>query len=395
MKPAALLLLAAAATTASAQQTVTYRETVEQSTDRYKVETNHFWDNWFLSAGAGAQVYFGDHDKQVKFGNRLAPALDVSLGKWFTPGIGARLTYSGLQVKGATQKGALTHSTGEDVPGKGGDGYWLEKQKFSMNNLHFDVMFNLSNLFCGYNEKRVWNTTLWTGLGWGRVGSSPREDVVTANFGWLNTWRLCDALLLNLDVHGMITHDNFDGEGGGRFGEGMMSATLGLTYRFKQRGWERAKTIYRYNESELQAMRERMNEMAAENARLRDALAAGDKEEAKVIVKKIAGGTLVTFKINRADLSNEARANLGMLAEVIKQGDASVVYTITGYADKGTGNDEINERLSKARAEAVYDCLVNEFGVSKDQLRLDYKGGVDNMFYDDPRVSRAVITRAE
>ena len=46
------------------------------------------------------------------------------------------------------------------------------------------------------------------------------------------------------------------------------------------------------------------------------------------------------------------------------------------------------------RAEAVYDCLVNEYGVSESQLKIDYKGGVDNMFYDDPRLSRAVITRA-
>ena len=55
----------------------------------------------------------------------------------------------------------------------------------------------------------------------------------------------------------------------------------------------------------------------------------------------------------------------------------------------------MNERLSKERAEAVYDCLVNEFGVSGSQLRVDHKGGVGNMFYDDPRLSRAVITVAD
>ena len=40
----------------------------------------------------------------------------------------------------------------------------------------------------------------------------------------------------------------------------------------------------------------------------------------------------------------------------------------------------------------MYNCFVEEFGVDKAQLKLDYKGGVDNMFYDDPRLSRAVIT---
>ena len=71
------------------------------------------------------------------------------------------------------------------------------------------------------------------------------------------------------------------------------------------------------------------------------------------------------------------------------------MYTITGYADAGTGSKRVNERLSKERAEAVYDCLVNEFGVSGSQLRVDHKGGVGNMFYDDPRLSRAVITVAD
>ena len=79
----------------------------------------------------------------------------------------------------------------------------------------------------------------------------------------------------------------------------------------------------------------------------------------------------------------------------MKENNRKVVYTIIGYADKGTGSRVRNERLSKARAEAVYDCLVNEFGVPVSILKVTYEGGVDNMFYDDPRLSRAVITEAK
>ena len=50
-------------------QTSTTEEKVEYSEDKYKVETNRFWSNWFISAGGGAQIYFGDHDKQVSFGS--------------------------------------------------------------------------------------------------------------------------------------------------------------------------------------------------------------------------------------------------------------------------------------------------------------------------------------
>lgn len=37
---------------AFAQTSEAVEEKVEYSTDKYKVETNRFWDNWFISAGA-------------------------------------------------------------------------------------------------------------------------------------------------------------------------------------------------------------------------------------------------------------------------------------------------------------------------------------------------------
>ena len=393
------MVLAAGISPLPAQTSADTEEVVEYSDNKYKVETNTFWHNWFISVGAGGQVYFGDHDRQCDFGDRLAPALDIAVGKWFTPGIGVRLMYSGLQQRGATKHPGdkyedSAHGTGDPVQG-GGAPHWLEKQKFNMGNIHADVLFNFSNLFCGYNPKRVWNCSPYAGLGWAMVWESPSAKEVSANVGILNSFRLCDALDLNLDVRGMFVNDRFDGEGGGQFGEGMLSATVGLTYKFKQRGWNRSKTVVRYDNAALNEMREKLNEMSAENERLKRALAEGNKREAQTIVKKMAAANLVTVKIGKSKLSNEARANLGMLAEVIKQGDKNVVYTITGYADAGTGSKATNERLSKARAQAVYDCLVKEFGVSQSQLRIDYKGGVDNMFYDDPRLSRAVITRGE
>lgn len=366
-------------------------EEVMYDNDKYKVETNHFWDNWFVSAGFGGQVLFGNHDKQVKFLDRIAPALDIAVGKWFTPGIGVRLMYSGLSVKGATQKEGHgefpTHSTGVDVPGKGGDGYWLMKQKFDFYNLHLDALFNMSNILCGYNEKRVYNCTPYVGLGWARVWESPQSMEVSANVGILNSFRLNDALNLNLDIRGAYVSDRFDGELGGRWGEGIWSATVGLTYRFKQRGWGRSKTIVRTHDRqrELKAMQDKLNDMQAQLAQR--------KRDSITVVRTLAAANFVIFKIDTWDLTNESRVQLGLFAETIKKADPNTVYIITGYADKGTGSIERNVILSKNRARVVYECLVNEFGVPKKQLRVDHKGGVDNMFYNDPRLSRAVITR--
>ena len=372
-------------------------EKVEYSADKYKVETNRFWNNWFISLGAGGQVYFGDHDKQIDLKKRIAPALDVAVGKWFTPGIGVRIMYSGLKSKGATQDVISTpaHSTGENVPGKDGPGEHLRYSKYKMGNLHADVMFNVLNLFGGYNENRKWDLSPYAGLGWARVYDSPSAKEVSANLGVLTSWHFCKSLALNLDVRGMFVNDRFDGEDGGRSGEGNLSATLGLSYKFKQRGWDRSKTVYRYDYGDLEGMRQKLNDMSAENERLKQAIADGDRQRAHNHARKIAAANLVTFKINKSSLSNEARVNLGMMAEIIKSGEPDAVYVVTGYADAGTGSKKGNERLSKERAESVYNCLVKEFGVSEKQLRIDYKGGVDNMFYNDPRLSRAVITKAE
>ena len=390
---AAALVLAAGSVCAQTEPVAQSTEVVEESTDN--VEINSFWSNWFISAGGGAQIYFGDHDRQASFGDRLSGALDIAVGKWFSPEIGVRLMYSGLSAKGATQKGHLAHSTGVDLPGKGGNGYWLEKSKFNFFNFQIDAMFNASNIIWGYNEKRVYNLSPYVGLGVMRVSDKPAETAIAGHFGLLNSFRLTSCLDLNLDIRGTLVNDDFDGEPGGRKGEGLLTATLGLTYKFSPRGWNRGKNVIRtvYNTAEIKAMQEKLRQMSEENARLQEAIANGNKEEAQTIVKQIASSNLVVFPIGKSTLSNEARVNLGMLAEVIKKGDPHSVYTITGYADEGTGSEELNRELSKERADAVYDCLVKEFGISQSQLRIDYKGGVDNMFYNDPRLSRAVITQ--
>ena len=389
---AACLLAASTAFSQEANEDIVVEETVEYSTDKHKVETNGFWSNWFISAGAGAQVYFGDHDNEAKFGNRISPALDIAVGKWFSPEIGVRLMYNGLSAKGATRWGQA-HSTGDQVDGWGAGMY---KSKFKYFNFQIDAMFNFSNIICGYNENRVYNCSPYVGVGVMKVTDDPKDASISGHFGIMNSFRISSAIDINLDLRGTLTSDELDGEIGGRWGEGLFAATVGITYKINPRGWNRAKTVTRnvYDNTELNRMREKLNRLNEENARLADELAR--KSQEKPVVKQIASANvLIVFPIGKSTLSNQARVSLGMLADAINAGDESTVYTITGYADAGTGSKELNERLSKERAEAVRDCLVDEFGVDASQLKVDYKGGVENMFYDDPRMSRAVITSSK
>ncbi|MGJ1266925.1 OmpA family protein [Sphingobacterium spiritivorum] len=375
------------------QQSIRKDTTVITDSNKYKVIANTFWSNWFLGAGAGAQVYFGDHNKQAPLSENLTPHFGLHLGKWFSPGLGLRLGAAGYQIKGLTQNGS--HSTGEVYDAS----KWLDKQKFNYFQVYGDVLFNLSNLFAGYNTDRIYNISPYLGAGWMITNDEPAQREVSASLGIYNTFRLAEALDLTLDIRGSMVNDRFDGEVGGRKEEGNLSALIGLTYKFKKRGWDRSKTtIISYDEQELIALRRKVNELAASNEALSKQLTeASGKTMTNVVVNKkvLAAPILVTFNIGSSAVSNETRVNLGFFAKVIKEGDSEEVYRITGYADKGTGTHEINQRLSIARAEAIKNILVSEFGVPARQLTTVAAGGVDNMYYDDPRLSRAVIAFAE
>ena len=394
-----LVSVPAFAQTAEPKDTLAdFTDEVIYSENKHKVVTNTFWDNWFISVGGGGLLYFGDHDRQLQFGEWISPTFDIAVGKWFSPEVGARLMYSGGAIRGATQASQESngvHSLGSAIAGKPDYGYWLKNSRFGFFNIHADVLFNLNNIIAGYKEDRIYTISPYIGLGVMRAYKAPVATEFAGTVGLLNSFRVAKGLDINLDVRGALVADRFDGEVGGlrgREGEGLLSVALGVTYKFKERGWERTKTIIRHDNRTINDLRDQIEDLKYQNEALKKALAERDEAKVDTIIQRInvAAPVMVTFKIG--NLSRRDRVSLGMLADVIKDTDESIVYTITGYADAGTGSVAINDRLSRERAEAVYDCLVNEYGVDADRLKVEYKGGVENMFYDDPTLSRAAIT---
>lgn len=372
-------------------QTADVEEEVIYEKNKQKVITNTFWDNWFVQLGGGAQIYFGDHNKQLDLVDRLALGLDAGFGKWFSPQIGVRAMISGLTIKGGTHADIHRVSADEYIVGAP---HYLWEQQFNFYNIHADMLFNMSNILCGYKEKRVWNCSPYLGLGWMATWESPRTREVSFNFGIFNAIRLSEKFDFNIDIRSTMVKDSFDGESGGRKEEGLLTATLGFSYKFKKRGWDRSKTIIRNNLAEANALKKQLDALRDENAKLQSDLknAEAQIKEVKVVEKEqTIAPVYVVFEIGKADLSKEARVTLGLLAKAIKEAPEGTTYTISGYADEGTGSKRINEKLSADRAQAVYNCLIEEYGVEESQLKMAPKGGVENMFYDDPKLSRAVI----
>ncbi|EJX10200.1 major outer membrane protein OmpA [gut metagenome] len=356
----------------------------EKKAKNYRVETNLFGSNWFISGGVGAQMYFGDNDDEASFGKRLSPALDIAVGKWFTPGIGLRVAYNGLQAKGATPNANDLYAKGDTYS----NGF--HKRKWNIANFHGDVLLNLSNMFCGYNEKRVYSFIPYVGAGLVHSWTDPKEDNLGINAGLINRFRLSSALDLNLELRGVLMKNAFGGAGK----EAMGGLTVGLTYKFKNRGWEAVPTVPMVPESQLDDMRDKVNALQGENETLkRDLVDARNKKPEVVVEKQMVPGMtrlVVVFSIGKSNISKREYMNIEAMAQGMKE-NSDKVYTVTGYADKSTGSAEYNMKLSKKRAEAVRDLLVNEFNVPASQLKVDYKGGVDNMFYDDAKLSRVAI----
>ena len=154
-------------------------------------ETNRFFDNIFVGVAGGVNLYFGENDSEGKFGKRLAPAMDIHVGKWFTPSIGARVGYAGLQAKGWTSAGTLY--------AKSADG-GLFREKFGVMYLHADAMWNFSNAVSGYKESRTWNFVPFVGVGWARsYGNDAHDNEIGFDAGLLNVVRLCSSLDLTLE----------------------------------------------------------------------------------------------------------------------------------------------------------------------------------------------------
>ena len=100
----------------------------------------------------------------------------------------------------------------------------------------------------------------------------------------------------------------------------------------------------------------------------------------------------VFFAINSSKIRTAEEQKIEKLAEFMKN-HAECKVTICGYADKQTGNADINMRLSKKRAENVATQL-KEMGIDSQRITVDYKGDTVQPF-STPEENRVSICIAE
>jgi outer membrane protein OmpA-like peptidoglycan-associated protein len=181
----------------------------------------------------------------------------------------------------------------------------------------------------------------------------------------------------------------------------------GITYKFPKRGFD----VVDYNpyknkisslEQDLAASHKDVEKGKSDNAELKDRLAKERKakEQAEAEAKRLKetfslsnGQSLsIYFTIDCSKVTDRNMENIKFLAEAIKTSAKNRVFTITGYADEQTGSSEHNMELSKKRAEAVYNALI-DLGVDSNKLKVEYKGDTEQPFTGRPYMNRVAVVR--
>ena len=392
-----IALVVSSSISASAQQTES------KPLDKVLFDTNPFKGNWFVQLGAGALYFNGNYDTDMRFGNQIAPSADLFVGKWLAPTIGVRAGVHGLFLN--------THSSTEspyaglnESGATSGRPDWTDSygQRYYNTNIHADALFNVTNMICGYSDDRVYEFIPYAGVGLMQGYKDNKWTDIAFDLGLLNNFNISKRFNLYVDIAAVAFKNEYSGRGVTR--DFTVSATAGLSYKFsKQVGWlpvpaavpsfkkeyEDLQKKYTAQSNELDESIKRHQEQQEE---LENAINELKKKLAEVGLN--TPELLITFKIGSAELNNLALVNISNYAKSIKSTTESgnkITFAITGYADKFTGSESFNNKLSQERAEAVKSLLVDEFGVAEDSVEVKFEGGVDNMFYDDRTLSRSVI----
>ena len=358
----------------------------EDPTLKHSVATNSFWSNWFFQVNGAWTAFYSNEEKGAGFSKspfksfRSAPGFSVAIGKWFTPGIGLRTKFSAMDGRSVISENKETNKVK----------YW---------NAQEHVLFNLSNLLCGYNEKRVWNFIPYAGAGITRNCSYNTYELI-GSAGLLNTFRLSKRVLLNLDLNFNMCGDDFEGrlgakryvDNGGKGGghnsnnhDRWFIGELGLTFNLGKVGWEKTPdvdAIKALSQSQIDALNAQLNDANAANAnlrnQLRDALANQKPAETPKSVREFVTTPIsVFFNLDKTDIASQKDlVNIQGVAKYAVDNNTNLL--VTGYADSATGTPERNQWLSDERAKTVAEELV-KLGVSRDKIETIGKGGVDEL----------------
>ena len=190
-------------------------------------EAANWGRNWFIEVKGGASAFLGSPIGCGDVFDRLTPALQVGLGKWFTPAVGGRVAYQGMSFKNG------------------------EFKKMKYHFVHADFLYNLtSGINCNDLGLSRWDVIPYIGVGmiynpdWYSActcpGHASGSHPFAFSYGLECRYRLTDRMHVVAELSGMTTAKNFDCVGASsKFGDNMVTLSAGLSFTLGKVGYKR------------------------------------------------------------------------------------------------------------------------------------------------------------
>ena len=198
-----------------------------------------------------------------------------------------------------------------------------------------------------------------------------QQNQPVGRFGLGTNLRLTSNLFFNIEVNANVLSDKFNSKKAGNV-DWQFNALAGFTIKFGKTSRKTEPVYYEPTPQPAPSVKEEPKPV---------------QEPIPVKQEKVSMTENIFFTINSSKIRTEEEQKIEKLAEFMKN-HADCKVTICGYADKQTGNADINERLSKNRAEAVATML-KEKGIDNQRITIDYKGDTVQPFatIEENRVS--------
>jgi OOP family OmpA-OmpF porin len=363
-----------------------------------RVATNSFWSNWFVTAGGDILSTYSDQEYSLHLPTmepfrklRRSFTGHFAVGKWITPGFGMRTVLGYGKIRQVNSRNI-------------GDGPYDTKSR-KWGYVGEQVLFNLSNVICGYKADRVYNFIPYVGVAESRDFQDNAFSFVPMA-GILNTFRLTNRLKFNVEIYGMIGEDNVDGRFYAKYEtsrkwwkahDRILAGSVGFTYEIGKNTWDNipdvdaVKNMYQSQidglNSQINDLRSQLNDCNNNANDLSKKLKDCQSKPVPVVEQKQKMESVVTFRCDKTVIDASQMPNVERVATYMKNNPNSKVV-IKGYASP-EGPKDHNMKLASDRAESVKNCLVKKYKINAS--RIEAAGnGIGDMF-SEPSWNRVSI----
>lgn len=348
-----------------------------------------FEPHWYVQVQpVGAQYTLGE----VDFKDLLSYNVQAAVGRQFTKLWGARLAVNAWQSKAGSKY---------EYAGKEYKWNW----KYIAPSI--DGTLNLSNALCGYNPNRVFNLSAFAGIGLNIGFSNDKaadaktaiKNEVLANdntgfdplpylwdgtkvrlfgqAGLIADFKINDNWSINAEVAANTLSDKYNSKKAKNW-DWYFNALLGVKYNF-------GKT---YSTRFIPAPEPEIRYVEKIVEKIVEVPAKAEEPEAKAEPLRRD----IFFAIGKTVIRKSEQQKVDEVVEYLNANPEAKV-NITGYADAGTGNDRINDRLAAGRADVVVKAL-KKAGIAASRISYDSKGARVQPFADNDS-NRVSIVIAE